>query len=215
MKILKKLIKKILGKNFFYNGFYEIDSSLEGLTSILDLGCGDNSPYLRYWIKNNHNSIGVDLYANKYFSKNYKIIQKDVIDFVKLQSDKSFDAVLALDIIEHFEKSDALFLIKEIERIAKKKIIIVTPNGFWPGMLSGPGQTHLCGFTYDEFRKFGYQVWGGGGLACLRSKKNSYLKCLNFKNTLPLQLIIFNIGNLFVKQKPELAYGLLAIKNIK
>lgn len=25
----------------------------------------------------------------------------------------------------------------------------------------------------------------------------------------------FNIGNLFVKQKPELAYGLLAIKNIK
>jgi hypothetical protein len=79
MKILKKLIKKSLGNSFFYNGFYEIESSLEGLTSILDLGCGDNSPYLRYWIKNNHNSIGVDLYANKYFSKNYKIIQKDVI----------------------------------------------------------------------------------------------------------------------------------------
>jgi cyclopropane fatty-acyl-phospholipid synthase-like methyltransferase len=144
MKILKKLIRKILGKSFFYNNFYEIDSSLEGLTSILDLGCGNNSPYLRYWIKNNHQSIGVHLYANKSSTKNYKLIQKDVIDFVKSQPNKSFDAVLALDIIEHFVKSDALFLIKEIERIAKKKIIIVIPNVFWPGMLSGPGQVHLC-----------------------------------------------------------------------
>jgi hypothetical protein len=38
---------------------------------------------------------------------------------------------------------------------------------------------------------------------------------MNFKNTLPLQLIIFNIGNLIVKNKPQFAYGLLAIKDIK
>jgi hypothetical protein len=113
------------------------------------------------------------LYGNKYSTKNYKLIQKDVIDFVKSQPNKSFDAVLALDIIEHFVKSDALFLIKEIERIAKKKVIIVTPNGFWPGMLSGPGQVHLCGFAYDEFKKFGYKLWGGWGLHASGQKKIS------------------------------------------
>ena len=212
---IKNIIRKILGKNFFYNNFYLIQRELESVNTVLDLGCGNNSPYKRYWLKPNHKSIGVDLYSNEFKSDNYKIVKSDVLEFLKAQPDKSFDSVLALDIIEHVEKSSALLLKKHMERVAKKNVIIVTPNGYWPGMSNAPGMKHLCGFTYKEFLNDGYKVFGSGGLAILRSRKHSYLKGMgNFKNTLPFQLIIFNLGNLFVKHRPKFSYGITAIKNI-
>jgi len=44
---------------------------------------------------------------------------------------KSFDTVLCMEVIEHLEKEEAIRLIEDMEKIARKKIIITTPVGFW------------------------------------------------------------------------------------
>jgi len=43
--------------------------------------------------------------------------------------DKSFDVIIALQLIEHMSKEEALIAIKEMERVARKKVIITTPRG--------------------------------------------------------------------------------------
>ena len=43
---------------------------------------------------------------------------------------KSFDAVLALDVLKQLTKVDGLNLIKNMEKIAKRFIVPFTPNGF-------------------------------------------------------------------------------------
>lgn len=101
-----------------------------------------------------------------------------------------------------------------MQRVARKVVVIVTPNGFWPGMIEGPGMEHLCGISSEEFDKSGFRTWGSGGLGILRSKKHSYLKGVRYHVTLPFQMLIFNFSQLIAKNNPSLAYGLCAIKNI-
>ena len=42
-----------------------------------------------------------------------------------------FDACIAIDVIEHLPKEEGLKLMEDMESIAKRKIIIFTPNGFF------------------------------------------------------------------------------------
>lgn len=78
-----------------------------------------------------------------------------------LFSDKSFDTVFILDMIEHIEKSEGYQLIWEAERLASKQIVVFTPYGFMPqshtdrldhwGMNGGLWQTHRSGWTPEDF----------------------------------------------------------------
>jgi hypothetical protein len=162
LEVLKILLKGFLGEEFFYNNINEIRRSIKDCSSFLDLGCGNNSPYLKYLHKSSHRAVAVDLYAN--IQSGYqKIIRSDVLDCIKCMPDKSFDVVLAFDIVEHLNEPDSWLLIREMERVAIKRVVIVTPNGFWPGMIDGPGMTHLSGITSQEFQNAGYATWGGVG----------------------------------------------------
>ena len=57
-------------------------------------------------------------------------IVSDVMDLSNHVSKNSHDAVIALDLIEHLDKDSGFKLLKMLERIAIKKVIIFTPNGF-------------------------------------------------------------------------------------
>jgi len=70
--------------------------------------------------------------------------------------DASFDAVLLLQLIEHFRKEEGLRLIKEAERIARKQVILGTPVGFL-GF-----DFHLSGWLPEELETLGYTVTGHG-----------------------------------------------------
>ena len=77
--------------------------------------------------------------------------------------DKSVDTIFALDVIEHFEKEDGIRFLQEVERIARKQIVIFTPLGMYPqedtddnpvdrwGMLGGYWQSHRSGWEPSEF----------------------------------------------------------------
>jgi len=81
----------------------------------------------------------------------------------------SVDAAIALDVIEHLERDAALGLIAGLERVARRRVVIFTPNGFvpQPPEPENPHQEHRSGFTADEMRALGYRVRGIHGLGCL------------------------------------------------
>jgi len=88
---------------------------------ILDAGCGDkNHPYVFLELSKNFKITGVD-FDN---SCNPKIIKGDIshLEF----TDKSFDAVICLDVLEHISNWKKSFY--ELVRVAKKNVIISVPT---------------------------------------------------------------------------------------
>ena len=93
--------------------------------SVLDLGCGNGQPFVSANFKL---LIGID--AWKIFDlPEYDLIMKyDIRGISNLCPPNSFDAITAIDIIEHLEKEEGYKLIEDIERIAKKMVLIFTPT---------------------------------------------------------------------------------------
>lgn len=81
--------------------------------------------------------------------------------------DDSYDVVLCTDVLEHLPKPDALRILAEMERIARKYVIAYTPAEFhdndehvheaW-GMTDNEQQRHLSLVSQSEFKKFGYRI---------------------------------------------------------
>lgn len=135
------------------------------LVSVLDVVCGLSlkSKFIPAQIR-----VGVDIY-DKYFEHiesdvPYVLIKYDVRKLNEIFLPKSFDLVIALDIIEHLEKEESLSMIAECEKIAKRAVILETPNGYIPQNLDILGyeghtyQTHRCGWQAQELEHLGYQV---------------------------------------------------------
>ena len=82
---------------------------------------------------------------------------------VGMLPDKSVDTVFALDFIEHLEKEDGLRMLREAARVARRQVVVYTPNGFFPqayddpekpdrwGMDGGYWQTHRSGWQVEDF----------------------------------------------------------------
>lgn len=110
----------------------------------------------------------VEKYLDK--AKNYfPVIKFDLNDLksFELFRNKSFDVIICLDVIEHIEYQQALKIIGQMERIARKKIIIYTPSEFksneenvedaW-GLGENPFQEHKCFIPATRFESWGYRV---------------------------------------------------------
>lgn len=158
---LRKLVVSF--KDIFFYKVLELN--LSDCKSVLDVGCGDNSPLGR--VKKTFYSEGIDIYLPSIIrSKKNKIHDKYLVGSVehidKYYKEKSFDAVILMDVIEHFKKADALMLIKKIEKIACKKVIILTPNGFLDQGHYGdnPHQDHKSGWLAKDLQSLGYKVFG-------------------------------------------------------
>ncbi|MBU0708379.1 class I SAM-dependent methyltransferase, partial [Patescibacteria group bacterium] len=173
---LKGVDRAIFG--YFYDEFYRIlEKEIIGCCdTLLDVGCGTNSPIQRFSGKLGH-SVGVDiseLVEGEGFKKihdEYKIM--NALRIGEMFAEDSFDCVLASDVIEHLFKDDGLKLISLMEKIARKKVIVFTPNGFLSQDLEigNRYQAHLSGWNVDEMKSEGYRVVGINGWRALRGKK--------------------------------------------
>lgn len=135
----------------------------EALT-ILDVGCGQGYPIrLIRIIMKPEKVVGVDLFE-KYIKEAKRAYLHDeyvVSDIRKMKfPTKSFDVVLASHVIEHLKPSDASKFIKDLERIAKRQVIIATPIGemYHPPVDGNHLQLHLSHFYPRDFKKFGYKT---------------------------------------------------------
>jgi len=89
----------------------------------------------------------------------------DATEITQNFADNSFECVLAFDLIEHLDKADGWTLLDNMERIASKKVIVFTPNGFLPqsALHGNEAQVHKSGWTVSEMQARGYKVIGVHG----------------------------------------------------
>lgn len=198
--------------DFFYAQYIKIH--LKGINSVLDLGCGSNSPLGK--IKKTFYSVGVDTHKPSItISKRNKIHNRyiigNIIPLENLLPKKKFDAVIMLEVIEHMNKRTGKRLLKAIEKIAKKKIIIITTNGYTyqESYDNNPYQEHKSGWTVKDFTKMGYKVRGIRGFKFIRGKGTR----IQYKPEV-LWGIIALLSHFLLYYFPSLSYQILAIKEI-
>jgi len=141
--------------------------TLPPLISVLDIGCGVSfkAQYIPAEIH-----IAFDIYR-PYFGGidtniNYTPVVGNAKDVKDIFMPKSFDMVIATDIIEHMHKADGLQLLKDIEWLAKKVVYIEVPETYIPQNLDiwnkggHTWQTHRSSgeWSIEELQSFGYDI---------------------------------------------------------
>lgn len=141
----------------------------QGCQSLLDVGCGSNSPVRRLTgvipKRTGVDAFGPALEASLAAGIHTDGRQVDVLAIGLHFDARSYDCVLASDVIEHLDKEDGLKLIDAMERIARRKVLIFTPVGFLPQAPyeNNPWQAHRSGWTPEEMAARGYRVLGVNG----------------------------------------------------
>jgi SAM-dependent methyltransferase len=191
-------------------GLYDfLRRALKECRSVLDLGCGTDSMVQQFTA--GRFVVGVDRYLpslerNREVSSYAALVNGDIMDLPF--APKSVDAVVALDVIEHFGKADGLRLLRAMERTARRRVIVYTPNGFVPQAASdNPWQQHLSGWTVEEFRVRGYAVYGIYGRKDLRGEYARLIRRPRLWWELVSAASQFRVG-----RRPEEAFALLAVR---
>jgi len=107
-------------------------------TSVLDVGCGNGKygflcrEYIEYWLQKTPIIHGIEVFA-PYVTKLERqkiydgIFKSEAIDELEYMGSNSYDVVLAIDILEHFNEEDGKQFIGELKRVGKN-VIICTPT---------------------------------------------------------------------------------------
>lgn len=143
--------------------------------SVLDLGCGDyvsgvssQIPLIPF-----NSYLGVDIYEKDLESGKKKAFQTkkrdwilaDIRDYLKGNRNQ-YDLIFLFDVIEHFSKEDAKKILKDVEKMCKKRIIIFMPIGEHT-LEANDGrvkeeqneyQKHLSEWSVDDWEELGYDV---------------------------------------------------------
>lgn len=210
MSIKQKLVD--LGDLFYYK---KLQNELLGMRSILDVGCGARSPLAD--LKKTFYSVGVDIFEpsikqSRKAKLHDEYILGDVMKLKTLLKQRKFDAVVALDIVEHLEKKDGWKLLSEMEKVARKKIIILTPYGFTQQhpYEKNPYQIHKSGWYPKELEELGYKVYGMRGLRFIRGE------CATIKYKPWFFWGAISVFSQFITFfLPSLSYQLIAVKEVK
>lgn len=129
-----------------------LDLAGEG-KSICEIGCG-LSPFLSVARENFKFAFGFDFSEQtiKTAEKTYPNVSYRILDANDLWKikEKSIDVVVAGEIIEHLQDPDKF--LKDLERIAKKKVILSTPN------LEFDDPEHLWEFDEQYFKDKGFET---------------------------------------------------------
>jgi len=206
VEILSPLYRKLLPSWTKY-----LKRELSNCNTVLDLGCGYNSPLQDC---NVLSSVGVELFEPYLEESKRKGIHPQYIkaDIRKVEfKPKGFDAAIAVEVLEHLTKQEGYELLTKMERWAGKKVIITTPNGYlWQdGYDNNPLQEHKSGGNTDELKQLGFKVYGMNGWRKLRGYKAS----MKYKPAF-LWARIADLTQTITYHYPKLAFQLFAIKQI-
>src|SRR4051812_16056971 len=141
-----------------------LEAAVGDAESVLDVGCGGNSPLGRF-ARRPPAAVGVDLHEPSLersraagYHDEYRRL--DVLAIADEFEPDSFDAVVAFDLLEHLSEEDGRRLIAAMETVARRRVVLLTPNGFVPQdeYDDNPLQAHRSGWTPDELGALGFQV---------------------------------------------------------
>lgn len=215
MKIIDYLI---LNLPFSYMWF--LRRSIGNNKTILDLGCGDGSLMELISSKSKWQITGIDIYQKSIETARKrniycKLIRGDLLKTIKKNNLKSkYDVVFFSQVIEHLTKDEGMKILKEIENLAKKRIVVGTPRGAMEQpheFLDGnPHQVHKSGWGIEDFTSRGYKVSGVGFLP-IWSHRGLGRNANFFKKI--ISNIISYLMSPIVYFFPTLAAGIIAIKD--
>lgn len=93
--------------------------------------------------------------------RSYLLLKATWSEAVRLFPPKSVDTVFLVDVVEHVEKKEAVSLLGQTARIARRQIALFTPLGFYPqdpaggpdawGLNGGKWQEHRSGWSPEDF----------------------------------------------------------------
>jgi len=212
--LLRRIFSKI--RPIYRKIFWEqldvlLMKELSDCRTVLDLGCGYNSPVQFF---NVSYSVGVEIFEPYLIESFKKGIHSEYIraDIRKVNfKPKSFDAVICIEVLEPLNKEEGIELIKKMEEWATKKIIITTPNGFLfqDAYHNNPFQEHKSGWTVKDFKELGFEVYGLGGWKRLRGYKGS----LRYEPYIFWQ-VVSDVTQKMTFRLPNLSFQLFAVKRL-
>ncbi len=149
-------------------------------TTVLDLGCGYG--HWGHLLRTHYHSedpalaaqvTGVDIHeGNVAFCRAtgvYRVLEcADAVEFLSRQAARTFDTIVATELIEHLPKESGERLLAEAVRVAARVVILSTPNWEYlrPGAMTMTGfneyEHHVSAWTAREFRRRGFVVRGVG-----------------------------------------------------
>jgi ubiquinone/menaquinone biosynthesis C-methylase UbiE len=141
--------------------------------SILDVGCGKGILMKRIVSAGRDFEFisGVDVFQPYIVSCKQERVYHEVLlcDCRNLPFKRqSFDLILCSHVIEHLEKEDGIRLLNDLETIAQRRIVIVTPTASYPEITikdlvdCNPFQKHRSEWLPFEFKARGYRLMGQG-----------------------------------------------------
>ncbi|MDP2587567.1 MAG: SAM-dependent methyltransferase [bacterium] len=221
--LLKRFYQKTIGR--FAPGYeQELERAVGDCRTLLDVGCGAYSPIKSFSAQSKQrlDATGVDAFGPSIERSradgihNY-YVQMDILKIAERFAPtrpgaRHFECVLASDVIEHLPKEDGYKLLDQMESIAGKRVVVFTPNGFvrQGEYDKNPWQVHRSGWTRAEFEQRGYRVIGIGGLKRLKGEYGA----IRFWPT-RVWYVIADLTQRFVRGRPEHAYQLLAVKEMR
>ncbi len=222
MEKVRKLFHNSIISLILKNADYFLRKELKDCGSVLDLGCGNNSP-LRYCSGLSMHKVGIEIFEPNIEESKYNNIHDKYIcdDILKIDfHDNCFDAVILIQVIEHLNKKEGEIILDRMERWAKKKILIASPNGYIPqdSFYNNPHDIHYSGWDIKEMRDRGYKAYGQGGLRFLRKgdDKHGHGIYSTFRFwPKRLFVVITGLTQLFTYYFPQFAFEVFYVKDIK
>src|SRR5258706_6199996 len=107
-----------------------------GCESLLDVGCGERSP-LHLFSSEIVRTTGVDAHGpsietSRSLGVHSDYVQMNILGIGEQFAPRSYDCVVALDVIEHLSKSDGQRLLDAMESIARRRVVVFRPKAFLP-----------------------------------------------------------------------------------
>lgn len=184
--------------------------------SILDVGCGKGQPMAFLNRQHAFFAVGIDgfrpyLLEAEALAAYDALVQGDV-RHLPFRA-RSFDIVLLMEVLEHLERAEGLVLIKTMEQIARRQVVISTPVGEHEQLEydGNPWQEHRHIWGPRELRALGYRVYGHGlrnlgGLSGVQSPLPPPLR--------PVVDFLWVAAGLVTSRKAEWAGNMVAVKRI-
>lgn len=206
----------------FHTLVHELKMELKDYKSVLDLGCGPDSPL--QFCPNIEYKVGVEPhvpYLQQTKAKQiHQVYLEDKIEHLNIPP-KSYDAVVLIEVIEHLTKEEGLSVLEKAETWAKHKVIITTPNGYirQKALDENPLQEHLSGWTVKDFKDRGYKVKGLAGAKYLRKEAEHDSMDDSILATIKWEPKLFWFGLSALSQipfyhAPDQAFELMAVKKL-
>lgn len=219
-RILEKTYASPVVGAIFHTTAFCLQRELADCETVLDLGCGPESPVSR--CMNIKHSVGVEAFA-PYFERakanhTHNELLNEKIQNLKFEPN-AFDAVVMIEVIEHLADADAEDVLRLAEMWARKKVIVTSPNGFvaQKAVDDNPLQAHLSGWDLDRMKSRGFRSKGLLGLKVLRQEVHGGTMAGDLLATMRFRPRVFwffvsSLSQIVTYYVPRLAFGLFSVK---